>query len=270
MSLLLTLTVLAQLGGLPHCSHAAPVRHPPPRHAPAAAPRAAAAGRAARRCAGDREPRPTRHQRGELPCAGPARDRVRGATGHLRTRRVRRGVGARPSAAHGGDGAGRCARCSPTIRRRRRVASPSALLGERHYDVHVYQRPIFPLAAGRFVIPPARLVYAMPLTYSFFSREESFESRSDSVVLVAIEPPRAGPAARLRRRGGALRALAPPRLADRTGRRSGHPHAPRLGGGERAVAAAPTTRAAVGHRRAGGRAGRARPRFAHHSRQQGI
>ena len=60
------------------------------------------------------------------------------------------------------------------------------------YEAHVYQRPIFPLSAGRVAIPPARLLYAMPLSYSFFSREESFELRSDSAVVVALDPPRAG------------------------------------------------------------------------------
>jgi hypothetical protein len=60
------------------------------------------------------------------------------------------------------------------------------------YEAHVYQRPIFPLSAGRVAIPPARLLYAMPLSYSFFSREESFELRSDSAVVVALEPPRIG------------------------------------------------------------------------------
>jgi tetratricopeptide (TPR) repeat protein len=60
------------------------------------------------------------------------------------------------------------------------------------YEVHVYQRPIFPLSAGRVAIPPARLLYAMPLSYSFFSREESFELRSDSAVVVALDPPLAG------------------------------------------------------------------------------
>jgi hypothetical protein len=38
-------------------------------------------------------------------------------------------------------------------------------------------------------IPPAVLTYSLPLTSSFFSREESFELRSDSVHFVAIEPP---------------------------------------------------------------------------------
>ena len=60
------------------------------------------------------------------------------------------------------------------------------------YEAHVYQRPIFPLSAGRVAIPPARLLYAMPLSYSFFSREESFELRSDSAVVIALDPPHAG------------------------------------------------------------------------------
>ncbi|HET7583320.1 MAG TPA: hypothetical protein VFK13_00290 [Gemmatimonadaceae bacterium] len=59
----------------------------------------------------------------------------------------------------------------------------------RRYDAHVYERAIFPLAPGRWVIPPARLIYALPLTSSFFSREETIELRSDSVVVQVIEPP---------------------------------------------------------------------------------
>lgn len=61
--------------------------------------------------------------------------------------------------------------------------------GSRRYEVHVYQRAIFPLTAGRFTIPPAHLSYSMPLSFSFFSREENFELPSDSVVIVAVTPP---------------------------------------------------------------------------------
>lgn len=68
---------------------------------------------------------------------------------------------------------------------------PPRTVAGRSYEAHVYQRAIFPLTAGRLVIPPARLVYSLPLSYSFFSREESYEVRSDSAVVVAIEPPRA-------------------------------------------------------------------------------
>ncbi|HEY9428627.1 MAG TPA: BatD family protein, partial [Gemmatimonadaceae bacterium] len=66
---------------------------------------------------------------------------------------------------------------------------PARAIGPLRYIAHVYERAIFPLAPGRVVIPPARLVYAMPLSYSFFSREESFELQSDSVSVVVLEPP---------------------------------------------------------------------------------
>jgi tetratricopeptide (TPR) repeat protein len=66
---------------------------------------------------------------------------------------------------------------------------PARTIGPLRYIAHVYERAIFPLAPGRVEIPPARLVYAMPLSYSFFSREESFEIQSDSVSVVVLEPP---------------------------------------------------------------------------------
>jgi tetratricopeptide (TPR) repeat protein len=71
-------------------------------------------------------------------------------------------------------------------------AFPVRVVGRRRYEAEVKLYRVFPLAAGRYVIPPARLEYAMPLSYSFFSREESYELRGDSTVLVAIEPPAPG------------------------------------------------------------------------------
>lgn len=62
--------------------------------------------------------------------------------------------------------------------------------GQR-YDVHVFQRALFPLAPGRFVMPAARLVYSLPLGSSFFSREETHTVRAESTVVVAVDPPRA-------------------------------------------------------------------------------
>ena len=62
----------------------------------------------------------------------------------------------------------------------------------KSFEAFVYQRAIFPVAAGRFTIPSARLTYALPLTPSFFSRDESYEARSDSIVVIAIDPPAAG------------------------------------------------------------------------------
>ena len=69
---------------------------------------------------------------------------------------------------------------------------PKRKVGTRCFDALVYQRALFPLVPGRFVIAPAQLVYALPLSSSFFSREESHELVTDSTILVAIEPPAAG------------------------------------------------------------------------------
>lgn len=62
----------------------------------------------------------------------------------------------------------------------------------RRYEVHVFQRALFPLTAGHYEIPPARLNYSLPLSASFFSREESHQLRSETVPLVVVEPPEAG------------------------------------------------------------------------------
>jgi oxygen tolerance protein BatD len=69
---------------------------------------------------------------------------------------------------------------------------PKRKVGTRCFDALVYQRALFPLVPGRFVIAPAQLVYSLPLTSSFFSREESHELVTDSTILVAVEPPNAG------------------------------------------------------------------------------
>lgn len=64
--------------------------------------------------------------------------------------------------------------------------------GARGYDTHVFQRALFPLSAGTFVIPPARLSYSLPLSASFFSREESHSLSSEEVRLIALAPPAQG------------------------------------------------------------------------------
>ena len=69
---------------------------------------------------------------------------------------------------------------------------PRRKVGSRCFDALVYQRALFPLLPGRFVIPPAQLVYSLPLSSSFFSREESHELRTDSTVIVALDPPARG------------------------------------------------------------------------------
>jgi tetratricopeptide (TPR) repeat protein len=62
----------------------------------------------------------------------------------------------------------------------------------RHYEVHVFQRALFPLTAGRYEIPAARLNYSLPLSASFFSREESHQLKSETIPLVVVDPPEAG------------------------------------------------------------------------------
>jgi hypothetical protein len=66
---------------------------------------------------------------------------------------------------------------------------PPRRIGRECFDALVYRRAIFPLVPGRHAIPPAQLVYSLPLGMSFFSREESFELRTDSTILIAVAPP---------------------------------------------------------------------------------
>lgn len=64
--------------------------------------------------------------------------------------------------------------------------------GSQCFDALVYRRAVFPLVTGRLVIPPAQLVYSTGQPTSLFSREESHELHTDSVSIIAIEPPREG------------------------------------------------------------------------------
>ncbi len=73
-----------------------------------------------------------------------------------------------------------------------RGATSTSVIGGRPYEVHVFRRALFALTPGRYVVPPARLTWALPQNPSFFSREESFAMRSESVTLVAVDPPVAG------------------------------------------------------------------------------
>jgi tetratricopeptide (TPR) repeat protein len=74
----------------------------------------------------------------------------------------------------------------------RHALSPVKRVGGRRYEAHIFQRAVFPLAAGRYALPPAQLVYSLAYTPSFFSREETHELRTDSTVIYALEPPEEG------------------------------------------------------------------------------
>ena len=74
------------------------------------------------------------------------------------------------------------------------LAPPAALtrVGRRCFETLSYRRALFPLFAGRSAIAPAALTYSLPLSTSFFSREESFELRTDSVRFITLDVPLAG------------------------------------------------------------------------------
>jgi hypothetical protein len=92
--------------------------------------------------------------------------------------------------------------------------------GSRKYEVHVFQRALFPLTAGRHEIPPARLEYALPLSNSFFAREESHSARTQSLLVIAREPPVTGRPVGYR---GAVGRLALQTRLDRRAQRTGDP-----------------------------------------------
>jgi Bacterial SH3 domain len=71
-------------------------------------------------------------------------------------------------------------------------APPTRRVGAHEYEVHVFERAMFPLEAGHYTIPAAQLSYSLPLSLSFFSREESHTLAAESLSVVALPPPMAG------------------------------------------------------------------------------
>ncbi len=68
----------------------------------------------------------------------------------------------------------------------------SRLVRGRWMDVFVAHQAVFPLAPGRIMIPPALVEYAVPATFSFFSREDRFSLRSDTVTVAVLALPARG------------------------------------------------------------------------------
>lgn len=68
-------------------------------------------------------------------------------------------------------------------------AALSRQVGGRWMDLFVTHQVVFPLAPGRLIIPPASVDYALPVTFSFFSREERFTLRSDSISIAVLPLP---------------------------------------------------------------------------------
>jgi len=63
------------------------------------------------------------------------------------------------------------------------------LVGGRWMDLFIIHQVVFPLAAGRLFVPPASVEYALPVTFSFFSREERYTLRSDSIAITVLPLP---------------------------------------------------------------------------------
>ena len=123
--------------------------------------------------------------------------------------------------------------------------------GPHCFEPLTYRRALFPLFAGTTRIAPASLSYSLPVSTSFFSREESFELRTDSVVFRAVDPPAAG------RPGGYIGAvghghrIVATGIDERTHGRPGTAHAPPRGDRQREAHASSRDHAAVGCDRAG-------------------
>jgi len=69
----------------------------------------------------------------------------------------------------------------------------SRQVGGRWIDLFIAHQVVFPLAPGRVIVPPASVDYALPVTFSFFSREERYNLRSDSIAIVVLPLPPANP-----------------------------------------------------------------------------
>jgi hypothetical protein len=72
------------------------------------------------------------------------------------------------------------------------VRVPARSYGGSVFEAHVFQRALFPVAAGRQVVPAPQLTYAMPQSSSYFSREERFVVNAESAEFVVKPLPIAG------------------------------------------------------------------------------
>jgi len=91
-------------------------------------------------------------------------------------------------------------------------------IGSQCFDALVYRRALFPLVRGRLTIPPAQLVYSTGLSSTtLFSREESHEIQTDSVTIIALDPPADGRPAQYSGAVGRLRIAASMDSAARVG-----------------------------------------------------
>jgi len=72
------------------------------------------------------------------------------------------------------------------------AVAASRLVAGKWMDLFITHQIVFPLAPGRVTVSPASVDYAVPVTFSFFSREERYTLRSDSLAIVVLPLPAAG------------------------------------------------------------------------------
>ena len=72
------------------------------------------------------------------------------------------------------------------------AVAASRLVSGKWMDLFITHQIVFPLAPGRITVSPASVDYAVPVTFSFFSREERYTLRSDSRAIVVLPLSAAG------------------------------------------------------------------------------
>ena len=64
--------------------------------------------------------------------------------------------------------------------------------GSATFEAHVFQRALFPVAAGIATVPAPQLSYTLPQSSSYFSREERYVARAESALVVVKSLPLEG------------------------------------------------------------------------------